>query len=174
MEKIEGTAQVAIVMGSKSDFPNIASLFKILKKFNVEFLAKVCSAHRTPDEAVAFAKNAKEDGVKVIICVAGMAAHLAGVIAANTTLPVIGLPMACKPFNGIDALLSTVQMPPGIPVASVTVGSAGAKNAALYAIGILALSDDKLAMKLHEFRIEQTLQVHNTNKELQDELKSCF
>jgi phosphoribosylaminoimidazole carboxylase PurE protein len=171
MDNKTQTAKVAIVMGSKSDFPNITSLFKTLKQFNIEFTAKVCSAHRTPDDAIVFAKNAKKDGVKIIICVAGMAAHLGGVIAANTTLPVIGLPMACQPFNGLDALLSTVQMPPGIPVASVTVGAAGAKNAALYAISILALSDDELAMKLDEFRTKQTLQVHSANQELQDELK---
>ncbi|MCF6174755.1 MAG: 5-(carboxyamino)imidazole ribonucleotide mutase [Victivallaceae bacterium] len=174
MEQSKQTPQVAIVMGSKSDLPNITSLFKTLKQFDVEFSARVCSAHRTPDDAVTFAKKAKGNGVKIIICVAGMAAHLGGVIAANTTLPIIGLPMSCQPFNGIDALFSTVQMPPGIPVASVTVGPAGAKNAALYAIAILALSDEKLALKLHEYRTEQTLQVYNMNKELQQELKSIF
>jgi len=164
--------RVAIIMGSKNDLPNITTLFKTLKQFDLKFTAKVCSAHRTPDEAVKFAKHAKENGLKVIICVAGMAAHLGGVIAANTTLPIIGLPMACQPFNGIDALFSTVQMPPGIPVASVTVGPAGAKNAALYAISILALSDERLAMKLHEFRTEQTLQVYNMDQELQKEMET--
>ncbi len=163
-------AEVAIVMGSKNDSKHLKSLYGTLKEFDIEFSAKVCSAHRTPDEAVQFAKHARGNGTKVIICVAGMAAHLGGVIAANSILPIIGLPMACEPFNGFDALLSTVQMPPGIPVASVTVGAAGAKNAALYAISILALNDEKIAMKLLDFRAKQTIQVQIANGELQEEL----
>jgi len=163
-------AEVAIVMGSKNDSKHLKSLYATLREFDIEFSVKVCSAHRTPDDAVQFAKHARGNGTKIIICVAGMAAHLGGVIAANTILPIIGLPMACEPFNGFDALLSTVQMPPGIPVASVTVGSAGAKNAALYAISILALSDEKIAMKLLDFRAKQTIAVQIANSELQEEL----
>lgn len=161
---------VAIVMGSKSDLESLKGAFQTLKDFDVPFTAKIMSAHRTPHEAVEFAENAESEGIKVIICVAGMAAHLGGVIAAHTTLPVIGLPMACEPFNGFDALLAMVQMPPGIPVATVTVGPAGAKNAALYAISMLALSDSGLAGKLKEFRTSQTQKVLEANEELQQEL----
>jgi phosphoribosylaminoimidazole carboxylase PurE protein len=122
--------KVAIIMGSKSDLPNLQGAFDIFKKFQIEFSVRVISAHRTPVEAANFAEDADKNGYKVIICAAGMAAHLAGVIAAHTTLPVIGVPMACEPFNGMDALLATVQMPPGIPVATVTVGKSGGKNSA--------------------------------------------
>jgi len=147
--------KVAILMGSKSDLPNMEGGFKILKDFGIPFQVRVISAHRTPDIAAEFAKNAEANGLKVIICAAGMAAHLGGVVAAHTTLPVIGVPMACEPFNGLDALLAIVQMPPGIPVASVTAGKAGGKNSALYAASILALSDEKIALKLKEFRKSQ-------------------
>ena len=149
-------SKVAVVMGSKSDLPNLQGAFDIFKKFEIKCSVRVISAHRTPYEAADFAKNAADNGYKVIICAAGMAAHLAGVIAAHTTLPVIGIPMACEPFNGLDALLATVQMPPGIPVATVTVGKSGGKNSALFTASILALSDSKIAKKLKEFRIEQT------------------
>lgn len=108
-------AEIAVVMGSKSDLPSLKGAFEIFKKFGVEFEARVISAHRTPDEAADFAKEAEGKGTKVIICAAGMAAHLAGVIAAHTTLPVIGIPMASEPFKAFDALLAMVQMPPGIP-----------------------------------------------------------
>jgi len=148
--------RVAILMGSKSDLPNMEGAFKILKEFGISFTVRVISAHRTPDVAAEFAKNAEKDGVQIIICAAGMAAHLGGVIAAHTTLPVIGVPMACEPFNGLDALLATVQMPPGIPVATVTAGKAGGKNSALYAAAILALSDTNIAEKLKQFRKDQS------------------
>jgi phosphoribosylaminoimidazole carboxylase PurE protein len=127
----------------------------------------VLSAHRTPVEAAEFAANAEKEGFKVIICAAGMAAHLGGVVAAHTTLPVIGIPVASEPFNGLDALFSFIQMPPGIPVAAVTAGKAGGKNSALYAISILALSDEVLAQKLKEFRAEQAAQVLKADAELQ-------
>ncbi|MBR2364167.1 MAG: 5-(carboxyamino)imidazole ribonucleotide mutase [Lentisphaeria bacterium] len=149
-------AEIAVVMGSKSDLPSLKGAFEIFKKFGVEFEARVISAHRTPDEAAIFAKEAEGKGTKVIICAAGMAAHLAGVIAAHTTLPVIGIPMASEPFKAFDALLAMVQMPPGIPVATVTAGSAGGKNSALLAISMLALSDKTLADKLKVFRQEQS------------------
>ncbi len=164
-------AQVAILMGSKSDLPNLQSAFKLFDEFGISFTARVMSAHRTPVTAAEFATNAEANGIKVIICAAGMAAHLGGVVAAHTTLPVIGLPMACEPFNGMDALLATVQMPPGIPVASVTVGKAGAKNAALFAASIMALSDPAIAAKLKEFRAAQTAVVEEADRELQEELK---
>ncbi len=166
----ENKPVVAILMGSNSDLPCLKNAFDLLRKFDIPFTARVMSAHRTPAEACEFATNAEDNGVKVFICAAGMAAHLGGVVAAHTTLPVIGLPMACEPFNGLDALFSTVQMPPGIPVACVTAGKAGAKNAALYAISILALSNDEIKTKLKEFRVEQTAVVKAADAELQDNL----
>ena len=161
---------VAIVMGSKSDLDIVQGAFDILDKFGVKFTARVLSAHRTPAEAAEFAASAEENGFKVIICAAGMAAHLGGVIAAHTVLPVVGIPVASAPFNGMDALFSIVQMPPGIPVAAVTAGKAGGKNAALYAISILALNDPELASKLHDFRKEQQAQVLAADSELQKQL----
>ena len=163
---------VAVMMGSKNDLPVLKSAFQTFDQFGVPYTARVMSAHRTPDAAADFAVNAESAGIKVIICAAGMAAHLGGVVAAHTTLPVIGLPVATEPFNGLDALLATVQMPPGIPVAAVTAGKAGGKNAALYAIAILALSCPDLSGKLKEFRKEQTAQVIKADEELQQELKA--
>jgi 5-(carboxyamino)imidazole ribonucleotide mutase len=161
---------VIIVMGSRSDLPALESSFKLLSDFGVTWTARVISAHRTPDVAADLARNAEANGTKVIICAAGMAAHLAGVIAAYTTLPVIGIPMASAPFNGMDALLAMVQMPPGIPVATVTAGNAGGKNAALLAISILALQDSTLREKLKAFRKEQTEKVLADDAKLQAEL----
>ena len=152
-------SSVLIVMGSKSDLPSLKGAFDTLKEFGVPAQGRILSAHRTPDAAAELAKNAEADGVKVIICAAGMAAHLGGVIAAHTILPVIGVPMASAPFNGLDSLLAMVQMPPGIPVATVTAGSAGGKNAALLAIEMLALSDAGLAEKLKAFRVAQAEKV---------------
>jgi phosphoribosylaminoimidazole carboxylase PurE protein len=162
--------QVAILMGSKSDLPILKGAFQVFDQFEIPFTARVMSAHRTPEVAANFASNAEAEGIKVIICAAGMAAHLGGVVAAHTTLPVIGLPVASEPFNGLDALLATVQMPPGIPVAAVTAGKAGGKNAALYAISILATSNPELASKLKAFRAEQTAKVKQADEELQQEL----
>ncbi len=162
--------QVAILMGSKSDLPVLKGTFKVLDDFGVGYTARVLSAHRTPHAAAEFAENAETEGYKVIICAAGMAAHLGGVVAAHTTLPVIGLPIACEPFNGFDALLAMVQMPPGIPVATVTVGKAGGKNAGLFAISILALGDSALAAKLKEFRADQVKMIEDADQELQAEL----
>ncbi len=163
-------AEIAIIMGSKSDLPSLKGAFDTLKKFDLTFEARVLSAHRTPDAAAEYAKNAEARGIKIIICAAGMAAHLGGVIAAHTILPVIGIPMAGEPFRGWDALLAMVQMPPGIPVATVTAGSAGAKNAALLAVAILALSNQELAGKLKEFRAAQTRQVEEADASLQEEI----
>ena len=163
---------VAIVMGSKSDLDIVQGAFDILDKFGVKFTARVLSAHRTPAEAAEFAATAEEKGFKVIICAAGMAAHLGGVIAAHTVLPVVGIPVASAPFNGMDALFSIVQMPPGIPVAAVTAGKAGGKNAALYALSILALNNADIAEKLHAFRKEQQAQVLAADAELQEQLNN--
>ncbi len=138
--------KAAVIMGSDSDFPVVKSALTELKKYGVEFECRVMSAHRTPAEAAEFALAAKNNGFGVIICAAGMAAHLAGVIAGHTTLPVIGIPMKSAALEGMDALFATVMMPPGVPVA--TVGINGAKNAAVLAVQILALSDDELAEKL--------------------------
>lgn len=140
--------KVAVIMGSDSDFPVVKSALAELKKYNIEFECRVMSAHRTPVQACEFADKAIENGFGVIICAAGMAAHLAGVIAGHTTLPVIGIPMKSAALDGMDALLATVMMPPGVPVA--TVGIDGAKNAAILAVQILALSDESLALKLAE------------------------
>lgn len=137
--------KVAVIMGSDSDFPIVKDAVKELKAYGVPFEVHVMSAHRTPELASEFAAKAKENGFGVIICAAGMAAHLAGVIAGHTTLPVIGIPIKST-FDGLDALLATVQMPSGIPVATVAVN--GAKNAAILAIQMLALSDDTLGDKL--------------------------
>ena len=140
--------KVAIVMGSDSDLPIVEKAVNILKDFEVPFEVHVYSAHRTPDEAGVFASKAKKNGFGVIIAAAGMAAHLAGALAARTTLPVIGIPCKSSALDGMDALLSTVQMPTGVPVATVAINGAG--NAALLAIQILALSDRVLAKKLQD------------------------
>jgi phosphoribosylaminoimidazole carboxylase PurE protein len=141
---------VGVVMGSDSDLPVMREASETLESFEVPFETTIASAHRSPERSAAYAAEAKKRGLKVIIAGAGMAAHLAGVMAAGTTLPVIGVPMAVGPFQGFDALLSTVQMPPGVPVATVGLGSA--RNAALLAVQILALSDPALAEKLVKFK----------------------
>lgn len=140
--------KVAIIMGSDSDLPIVQKAVDVLKSFEVPFEVHVYSAHRTPEEAGVFASNAKSNGFGVIIAAAGMAAHLAGALAARTTLPVIGIPCKSSALDGMDALLSTVQMPTGVPVATVAINGAG--NAALLAIQMLALSDECLANKLEE------------------------
>src|SRR5690348_4057870 len=147
---------VGIVMGSTSDWETMKSAAKVLEEFGVPFDAKAMSAHRTPHAVAEWAANAQKNGLKAIIAAAGGAAHLAGVVAAHTTLPVLGVPMPSKHLQGLDSLLSTVQMPKGIPVATFAIGEAGAGNAALFAIALLALSDKSLAGKLDEFRRKQT------------------
>ena len=142
--------KVAIVMGSDSDLPVVEKAAAKLEEFGVPFEVHIFSAHRTPDEAREFAANARENGIGVIIAAAGMAAHLAGALAANTTLPVIGIPLKSKTLDGVDALLSTVQMPSGIPVAAVAID--GAANAALLSVEILAVTDERLAQKLADVR----------------------
>ncbi len=149
---------VAIMMGSKSDLPTMEEAATILKDFGVGYEMKVLSAHRTPKETAEYAEGLKAGGVKVVICGAGGSAALAGVVAAHTLLPVIGIPIESV-LNGLDSLLSTVQMPPGVPVGAVAIGKPGAKNAALLALRILALSDSKIAKKLEKFREDQRQQI---------------
>lgn len=139
---------VSVVMGSDSDLPVMAKATKILDEFGISYELLLTSAHRTPERTTKFAKTASSRGIKVIIVGAGSAAHLAGVIASQTLLPVIGVPIDATSLNGLDALLSTVQMPGGVPVATMAVGKAGAKNAALFAIRLLSLTDEKLMIQL--------------------------
>ena len=153
------TPLVGIVMGSDSDFESLKPAFETLKQFGVPFEVRVSSAHRTPDVTADWSSSARGRGLKVLVAAAGGAAHLAGVVAAHTTLPVIGIPVAGGALNGLDALLATVQMPGGVPVATVAVGGGGPKNAALLAIQILALSDATLAAKLDEFKLAQAAKV---------------
>jgi 5-(carboxyamino)imidazole ribonucleotide mutase len=144
--------KVAVIMGSDSDFKVVQKAVLKLKEFDVPYEVRVMSAHRTPDEAAEFSKNAKKNGIGVIIAAAGMAAHLAGVLAAHTTLPVIGIPIKSAAFDGMDALLATVMMPTGIPVSTVAVD--GAANAAILAVEMLALSDETLEKKLEDMKVK--------------------
>ena len=160
-------ALVGILMGSDSDYPMMAEATKVLDKFGIAYEIEVASAHRTPARAHEYATTALSRGLKVIICAAGAAAHLAGVIAANTTLPVIGVPMSTSSLNGLDALLSTVQMPGGIPVATMAIDKAGATNAALFAAEILGLGDTGIARKLVAHKEEMAQQVAEKNARLQ-------
>ncbi len=144
--------KVVIVMGSDSDLPIMEEGAKILKEFKIACEVRILSAHRTPKETKEFATTASTKGVKVIIAGAGGAAHLAGVIASHSTLPVIGVPIETKSLKGLDSLLSTVQMPAGIPVASMAIGKAGARNAALFAAEVLALQDSKIKTRLTSYR----------------------
>ena len=155
-------ALVGIVMGSTSDWETMKAAAKMLDEFGVPFEAKAMSAHRTPQAVAEWATTAKKNGLKAIIAAAGGAAHLAGVIAAHTTLPVLGVPMPSKHLQGLDSLLSTVQMPKGIPVATFAIGDAGAANAALFAISLLAIEDKALAAKLDDFRRKQAKAVLET------------
>ncbi|MGE5541207.1 MAG: 5-(carboxyamino)imidazole ribonucleotide mutase [Bacillota bacterium] len=155
-------AHVAIVMGSRSDWPTMKLAAEMLDILGVDYEAKIVSAHRTPDRLYQFAKEAKENGYRVIIAGAGGAAHLPGMAAALTALPVLGVPVRSQTFSGMDSLLSIVQMPGGIPVGTLAVGEAGAKNAALLAARILALGDSELAERLEAFTQQQTDSVKET------------
>ncbi|MCY3541237.1 MAG: 5-(carboxyamino)imidazole ribonucleotide mutase [Gammaproteobacteria bacterium] len=163
---------VAILMGSRSDWPKIRSATSVLREFGVPFEVKVTSAHRTPKQTAEYVATAEENGCQVFICAAGVAAHLAGAVAAHTTKPVIGIPVDGGPLNGFDALLSTVQMPGGVPVATVAIGSAGAKNAGYLAVQILALTDAMLAQKLQAERATNVTKIAADNQEVQRELES--
>lgn len=163
-------SRIAIVFGSDSDWPVMQTCVAQLRAFGEEPFVEVVSAHRNPDRAREFAQSAEKNGLQVIIAAAGMSNALAGAVAAHTCLPVIGIPLVSGSLLGMDALLSTVQMPPGIPVACVSVGEAGAKNAALFAIQILARSDPKLAGAYAKFKAEQASKVAAKNEALQTKL----
>ena len=163
--------KVAVIMGSDSDWPAVKGACAQLKEFGIPCEAHILSAHRTPEEAADFAKSARERGFGVMICAAGMAAHLAGAFAANTTLPVIGIPMRGGAMDGLDALLATVQMPSGIPVATVAIN--GAKNAAVLAAQILAVEDQALAQRLDQARETMAKQIAEKEAKLQRELESA-
>jgi 5-(carboxyamino)imidazole ribonucleotide mutase len=158
---------VSILMGSKSDYEIMKEAAKVFEKFQIPYELIITSAHRTPERTHNYVKDAEKRGARVFICGAGMAAHLAGVVASLTIKPVIGVPMPSGMMDGLDALLSTVQMPGGMPVATVAVGKAGAKNAAYLALEILALSDEELAAKLEEDRIASAKKVELDSKEVE-------
>ena len=160
--------KAAVIMGSDSDWPVVEKAVKQLRELGIEVEARVMSAHRTPEQAREFSVNARANGFGVIIAAAGKAAHLAGAIAANTTLPVIGIPVKSSTLDGLDALLSTVQMPGGIPVATVAID--GAQNAALLAAEILSLADDELAAKLEQMRADMTAATLAKDAALQERL----
>ncbi|MBC8206470.1 MAG: 5-(carboxyamino)imidazole ribonucleotide mutase [Kiritimatiellales bacterium] len=162
--------QVAIVMGSANDWKVVEHCFETLKEFGITAEVQVMSAHRTPHEACEFAENAAKNGFKVIIGAAGGAAHLAGVLAGHTILPVIGIPMPAWALDGMDSLLSTVQMPKGVPVATVAIGKVGAVNAAILAVQMLALADEELAAKLVGFKQDMHDDVLKSNADLQKQL----
>jgi phosphoribosylamine--glycine ligase len=169
MERAGSHPQVSIVMGSTSDLPLVHKTIELLREFHVEYDVTVLSAHRTPDKAAEFAQQARARGVRVLIGAAGGAAHLAGALAANTTLPVIGIPVPTEHLGGLDSLLSTVQMPAGVPVATVAIGDPGAKNAALLAIEILALSDAALLKRLGNYRKDLADNVEKAAREVRQE-----
>jgi len=161
---------VAIVMGSDSDLPVMEASFDVLRTFGVSFEARITSAHRTPEATKAYVQDAEQRGCAVFIAAAGMAAHLAGAVAAATVKPVIGVPMNAS-LDGLDALLSTVQMPAGIPVATVAIGKAGAKNAAYLAAQILSLADEQLAQRLRDERAANAQEIYAKDAALQEKLK---
>lgn len=166
----EKTSSVAVVMGSDSDMDVMRSCIEQLGELGIEPVVRIISAHRTPQVAAEFADNAAKNGIKVIIAAAGMAAHLAGALAGRTTLPIIGVPLiSAGGLDGIDALLSTLQMPPGVPVATMAIGAAGAKNAAILAVQILALADKQLGEKLAEFKKTQGEKVIEKDSSLQQD-----
>jgi len=160
---------VAIVMGSSSDYDVMKGAVAIMKEFGVAHEVRVISAHRTPDAAYEFSRTAKERGLKLILAAAGKSAHLAGVLAASTIIPVVGVPMKTSDLGGLDSLLSMVQMPAGIPVGTVAIGDAGAKNAALFAVAILALADPSLSNQLEEYRMCMADEVRKSDARIQDE-----
>lgn len=164
-------AFVAVLMGSKSDLPVIEKTLEVLKSLGIPFEVKITSAHRTPDVTHAYVKDAEQRGCQIFIAAAGLAAHLAGTVAGLTLKPVIGIPLDAGPLKGMDSLLSTVQMPGGIPVATVAVGSAGAKNAGYLAAQILALADAELAGRIRAERIANAESVKASDAELQASLR---
>lgn len=168
MSNVESEVAVSVVMGSQSDEDVMSEAAEVLREFNISHEMRVISAHRTPQKAHEFGRAARDRGTKVVIAGAGKAAHLAGVLASLTTLPVIGVPMKTSDLGGLDSLLSTVQMPGGIPVATTAIGSSGAKNAALLAVAILALSDEGLARELVAYRRRMAQKVEETDQAVRD------
>ena len=160
---------VGIIMGSDSDLAVMQEAAKVLKQFAIPYEIGVYSAHRSPHRTLEYVRSARERGLKVIIAGAGSSAHLAGVTAAETTLPVIGIPIDSSPLSGLDSLLSTVQMPPGVPVATMGVGNSGATNAAVFAVQILALGDERLAGRLAEYKDQLEKSVAEKSKKVQEE-----
>lgn len=158
--------KISILMGSRSDLETVNEAINVLKEFKVDFQVRVLSAHRSPQEVAQYVQEAPKKGVKVFIAAAGMSAALAGVVAAHTTLPVIGIPIETKNLKGLDSLLSTVQMPPGIPVACMSIGKAGAKNAALFALAILGINDSKISAKLVNYKKQMRLKTKQTKIKL--------
>jgi phosphoribosylaminoimidazole carboxylase PurE protein len=169
-----GKALVAIVMGSDSDLPTMAECARVLEAYEVPYDIKVLSAHRSPEQLTRFAREAEGHGFQVLVAGAGGSAHLAGVMAAHSTLPVIGVPVASSPLGGFDSLLSTVQMPPGIPVATVGVGSMGAKNAGHLAAAILALQDASLRRKIESLRERMAQEILEKSKSLPRRLREVL
>jgi len=165
---------VAILMGSDSDLPVMAGCAASLEEYGISYEIRVLSAHRTPDQAVEYARTAASRGLKIFVCGAGGAAHLAGVVAAHTPLPVIGVPIASSPLAGFDSLLSTVQMPPGIPVATVGVGPMGASNAGHLCASILALADPEMRTKLAARREKMSADVLKKNQDLPNRLREIL
>jgi 5-(carboxyamino)imidazole ribonucleotide mutase len=162
-------ALVGIIMGSDSDVEVMQEAGKILKQFEIPYEIGVYSAHRSPHRTAEYVRSARDRGLKLIIAGAGASAHLAGVTAAETTIPVIGVPIGSSPLSGFDALLSTVQMPPGVPVATMGVGKSGATNAGIFAVQILALEDDKLMQRLVDYKANLEKSVAEKSKHVQDQ-----
>ena len=156
MTKAKKKVVVGIIMGSKSDWPTMEAAARVFDDFGIPYEAEVVSAHRTPDKMMKYAEGAKARGIRIIIAGAGGAAHLPGMVASKTSLPVLGVPVKSRALNGLDSLLSIAQMPAGIPVATFAIGEAGARHAGLFAASILALEDKSLALKLERFRSTQT------------------
>jgi 5-(carboxyamino)imidazole ribonucleotide mutase len=163
---------VALIMGSDSDLPTVKEACAVLTSFNVPFVVRVLSAHRTPEDLVDFVAQAEQTGVRVFIAAAGGAAHLAGVVAAHTSRPVLGIPIQTSALNGLDSLLSIVQMPAGVPVATMAIGVAGARNAALFAVQVLALSDAELTRRLKAYRQEQIEKVRQRDSAVQKQFET--
>jgi phosphoribosylaminoimidazole carboxylase PurE protein len=162
-------AIVGIIMGSDSDLPIMQEATKVFKQFEIPYEIGVYSAHRSPHRTADYVRSARDRGLKIIIAGAGASAHLAGVTAAETTIPVIGVPIDSSPLSGFDALLSTVQMPPGVPVATMGVGKSGATNAAIFAVQILALSDDRLASRLTDYKAQLEKAVAEKSAKVQEQ-----
>src|SRR5437868_12349059 len=165
---------VSLLMGSDSDLPTVKEACAALRTFGVEFEVRVLSAHRCPEDLVAYVKQAEQKGVRVFIAAAGGAAHLAGVVAAHTIKPVIGIPIQTSALNGLDSLLATVQMPGGVPVATMAIGAAGARNAGLFAVAVLALADATLADALKRYRAGTVDQVRQKDQRVQQELSNLI